>query len=319
MTWGWFSRRLASVVIVLLCCSAATYALMDALPGSTAAAILGTNATPETIAVVEQDLQLDRPLPVRYGVWLGRAVRGDLGVSYQTGEVVSEVIRDRVPTSVELLVLTQLLAVGIALPASMVAARREHSRFDRTASLWSFGMVATPHFALGIVLLILFAEKLHWFPVAQYTRLGDGVGANLRSLVLPVITLGLPLSGIYFRLLRADLIATLRSDHIAFARSLGFSERRVLLSRALRPSSLTLVSVVGLNTATLLGGAVIVERLFSLPGLGGMVFEAVQKRDIVKVQAATLAIALIYVLVNLAVDVALTTLDPRIRLGRSAG
>jgi len=318
MTWGWLWRRLVSLGIVLLAVALATYVLLDLMPGSTASAILGPGATPEAIAIVEHDLQLDRPLPVRFGVWLGRAALGDLGVSYRTGEIVTVSLRERVPVSIELLVLTQVVAVTLAGAAALLSARRENGRLDRTLSAISFGAIALPQFALGIVLLVVFAQKLGWFPVAEFARLTDDVGANLRSMVLPVATLALPLAGIYYRVLRTDLLQTLRSDHITFARAMGLSPRRVLIGRALRPSSLTLISVVGLNTAFLLGGAVIVERLFSVPGLGQQLTASVATRDVVMVQGTALVIAAVYVVINLAVDVALTLIDPRIRLARSA-
>jgi peptide/nickel transport system permease protein len=318
MTWDWLWRRLVSVVIVLLAVSLVTYLLLEALPGSTAAAILGPGATPETIAVVEQDLNLDEPLPQRYVTWLGRAVQGDLGVSYRTGEVVTVTLRDRIPTSLELLFLTQALSVGVAVVAALVSARREGTRTDRVLSGSSFVALALPQFAFGIVLLIVFAQKLRWFPVAQYVHFSDDPVGNLRAMTLPVVTLAAPLTAIYYRVLRTDLQQTLRSDHITFAKAVGLSPRRILLGRALRPSSLTLISVIGLNTALLLGGAVIVEQLFSLPGLGSLLTISVSTRDIVMVQGATLTIALVYVLINLCVDIALTILDPRVRLSRSA-
>lgn len=318
MTWGWLWRRLVSLGIVLFIVALATYVLLDLSPGSTASAILGPGATPEAVAIVEHDLELDRPLPLRFGIWLGRAVQGDLGVSYRTGEVVTVVLRERLPTSLELLVLTQVLAVTIAGVSALVSARRENGRLDRALSSTSFVAIAVPQFALGIILLVVFAQVLGWFPVAQYARFTDDPVANLRALVLPVVTLALPLAGIYYRVLRTDLLQTLRSDHITFARAMGLSSRRVLIGRALRPSSLTLISVVGLNTAFLLGGAVIVERLFSVPGLGQQLTASVATRDIVMVQGTALVVAAVYVVINLIVDIALTLLDPRIRLAGTA-
>jgi peptide/nickel transport system permease protein len=318
MTWGWFWRRLVSLGAVLLLVSIATYLLVDLLPGSPASSVLGPAATPEAIAVVEQDLNLDRPLPVRYAIWAGRAVRGDLGVSYISGEVVSVSLRERLPVSLELLLLTQLVATALAVPAALTSARHQDTRRDRLLSSGSFVALALPQFALGIALLIVFAQKLKWFPVADYQRLTDDPIGNIHSLVLPVVTLAVPLAAIYYRVLRTDLTQTLRSDHITFARAMGFSERRILLGRALRPSSLTLVSVVGLNTAFLLGGAVIIENLFSLPGLGRFALESVVVRDLPKIQGATLVIAIVYVVANLLVDVSLALLDPRVRLARGA-
>ncbi len=318
MSLRWFGRRLASLVVVLLLVSFLTYALLDLLPGSPANAILGTAATPAAIATVESDLQLDRPLPVRYGIWLGRAARGDLGVSYQTGEIVNASLRQRLPISLELLVLAQGLAIGLALPLALAAARRQRGVLDRVASTASFGAIALPQVAFGIILLTVFAVKLRWFPATRFVTFATDPRQNLRALVLPTITLGLPLAGIYFRVLRTDLAQALASDHATFARSMGLSSRRVLLGRLLRPSSLTLLSVIGLNTAFLLGGAAVIEQVFSVPGLGSFLLNAVLFRDFVKVQGAVLAIAVVYVLANLAVDMLLSVLDPRIRLGRSA-
>lgn len=318
MNWGWLWRRLVSLWLVLLLVSMTTYLLIDLLPGDPAAAILGPGATPETIEIVRSDLHLGDPLPVRYGVWLGRAVRGDLGVSYRTGEVVTQAIGHRLGTSLELLGLTQLVAIAVAVPAALLSARRERGRADRFLSSGSFVAVAMPQFAFGIALLVIFARKLQWFPVSQYRAFGDDPLGNLHAMVLPIVTLAIPLAGIYYRVLRTDLLQTLRSDHITFARAMGLSNRRVLLGRSLRPSSLTLVSVVGLNTAFLLGGAAIVERLFSLPGLGAFLTEAVATQDVVKVQGAALTVAVIYVIVNVTVDVLLTILDPRVRLARGA-
>ena len=318
MNLRWLARRLASLVVVLLLVSFLTYALLDLLPGSPANAILGTAATPDAIATVESDLQLDRPLPVRYGIWLGRAARGDLGVSYQTGEIVNTSLRQRLPVSLELLVLAQALAIGLALPLALAAARRPRGVLDRVTSTASFGAIALPQVAFGIILLTVFAVKLRWFPATRFVTFATDPVQNLRALVLPTLTLGLPLAGIYFRVLRTDLAQALASDHATFARSMGLSSRRVLLGRLLRPSSLTLLSVIGLNTAFLLGGAAVIEQVFSVPGLGSFLLNAVLFRDFVKVQGAVLAIAVVYVLANLAVDVLLSALDPRIRLGRSA-
>src|SRR3954453_6146266 len=188
MNWSWLWRRLISLLIVLLIVSFVTYLLLDALPGNTAAAILGPGATPDSIHQVDKDLQLDRPLPVRYGIWLGRAVRGDLGVSYQSGEVVSVAIKSRVSTSLELLLLSQMLAIGISVPGAMASAKRENSRFDRTMSSASFGMIAIPQFAFGILLLTLFAQKLRWFPVTDYVSFSVDPLQNLHAMVLPTIT-----------------------------------------------------------------------------------------------------------------------------------
>jgi len=318
MTWGWLWRRVLSLVVVLLLVSFVSYLIFDLLPGSTAEAVLGTSATPENIARVRSDLNLDDPFVVRYVNWLGRAVQGDFGVTYPDGRVVSVVLREGLPASLELLVLTQLFAVALALPLALWAGRREGSYVDRLLSSGSFGALALPQLALGIVLLTVFAQQLRWFPASEYVRLSDDVWRNLRSLVLPTITLALPLAGLYFRVLRNDVVGTLRSEHVAFARGMGLSARRVLWRRALRPSSLTLVSVIGINTAALLGGVAIVEQMYGIPGLGRTLIAAVLSRQVTLVQGAVVLIAAVYVVANLVVDVSLTLLDPRVRLGRSA-
>ena len=316
--WGTVWRRLLSLLVVLVAISFLTFLVLDLLPGSTAEAVLGPAATPENIERVRADLGLDQPFFERYATWLGRAVRGDFGVTYPDGRVVSVVLREGIPASLELLLLVELFAVGTALPLALAAARREGSRLDRLLSTGSFGALALPQLAFGIVLLTVFAQQLRWFPASEYTHLTDSVWRNLRSLVLPTLTLGIPLAGLYFRVLRNDVLGTLRSDHITFARAMGFSQRRLLWRRVLRPSSLTLVSVVGLNTAALLGGVAVVEQLYGVPGLGRTLIGSVLTRQVTLVQGAVLVIALVFVLSNLLVDITLSLLDPRIRLHGSA-
>jgi len=318
MTWSWLWRRLVSLLLVLWIVSFLTYGLLELMPGSGAEAVLGPSATPEAIEQVRQDLHLDDPFLVRYGRWLGRAVQGDLGVTYPDGRVVSVVLRESLPTTIELVILSQLFAIGLALPTSMAAARREGSRVDRAMSAGSFVAIALPQLVLGIVLLTIFAQRLRWFPASEYTHLTESVGGNLRSMVLPVITLSLPLAGIYFRVLRNDLVTTLRSDHIFFARGMGLSARQVLWRRALRPSSMTLVSVMGLNIAALLGGVVIAEQIYGLPGLGRLLVGGVLTRQVTLVQGAVMFVAVVYLVANLVVDIALMALDPRVRLEKAA-
>jgi peptide/nickel transport system permease protein len=318
MDWGWWWRRLASAVLVLFIVTFLTFLIIDLLPGRTENAILGPAASPAAVEQVRDDLNLDEPLLSRYGTWLRRAISGDLGVTYPDGRVVSVVLREGLPASVELLFLTQIVAVGFALPSALVAGRREGGRLDRTLSSMSFIAVALPQLALGIMLLTVFAQKLNWFPASEYTHISDGLFENIRSLTLPTITLAIPLAGIYYRVLRTDVVTTLRSDHIAFARAMGLSSRRVLWRRALRPSSLTLVSVVGLNTALLLGGVAIVESIYSIPGIGGTLVRSVLTRQVTLVQGTVLVIAVVYVVSSLLVDVTLMWLDPRVRLSGRA-
>jgi peptide/nickel transport system permease protein len=310
----WFVRRLLSLGAVLLIVTFGTFALMALLPGDPAVAILGPGAaTPENIAIVRSDLGLDKPLPVRYVQWMGRAAQGDLGVSYRTGEVVAKAVRQRIAVSLELAVLAQTLALLIAVPSGVWAGYRANRPFDRTASAGAFGLVAMPQFVMGIILIAVFGVWLKWFPIADYVPLSESVIGNLKSMVLPAFTLALPLAGLYTRVLRADVALTAQSEHVMLARASGLPTRRIIGHHILRGSSLGLLTVIGLNVSFLLGGAVIVERLFSLPGIGRLLLESVVTHDFVMVQGCVLIVALTYVVVNIIIDVLLRVLDPRLR------
>jgi peptide/nickel transport system permease protein len=312
----WLIRRCVSLLGVLLLVTLGTSALLELLPGNKAIAILGTSATPESIKIVEKNLNLDRSFPVRYAIWTARAVQGDLGIG-RDGELVSASLRQRVPTSLELLVEAQFVAVALAVAGATYATKRANRRPDKALSATAFGMVALPQFVIGLLFVIFLAGKWRLFPLLRHPTLVDDPLGHLRSIALPVLTLAIPLAGIYFRVLRTDLGATMQMDFITRARASGLSERRILFNHALRPSSLSLLSIVGLNTAAVLGGSIVVENLFAVPGLGRLLLESVAKRDLVKVQGAVLAIGLIYVIVNLTVDLLLQVLDPRVRIASS--
>jgi peptide/nickel transport system permease protein len=234
-------------------------------------------------------------------------------VSYRTGEVVSVAVRQRLVVSLQLVLMAQVLALALALPFGTWAGYRANRPFDKVTSAGAFGLVAMPQFVMGVLLLTVFGVWLGWFSVADYQSLFDSVPGNLRSMTLPALTLALPLAGLYTRILRADVAVTMQSDHVMLARASGIPTRRILGRHVLRASSLGLLTVIGLNTGALLGGAVIVERLFSLPGLGRLLLDSILSRDFVMVQGCVLAIAVFYVFVNFAIDVLLRVLDPRLR------
>jgi peptide/nickel transport system permease protein len=310
---AFWRRRLLSLVGVLALVTLGSYLLLDLLPGGPEVAILGPTADADRLAQVRADLDLDDPFLARYARWVGDVAQGDLGRSYDKNRPVADMVRERVPVTLELVVLAQLLALVIAVPVAALGAARPGSLFDKAASGASFVFVSVPGFVIGIVLVLVLAVKLDWFPASEYTRLGDDVSRNLHSMVLPALTLALGQAAIYSRILRADLLETLEQDFIAAARGRGLSRRRVMVRHALRPSSLTLVTVVGLNFGTMLGGSVVVERLFSLPGMGKLMLDAIPARDFTVVQGVTLFVAVAFVAVNLLVDVLYTVLDPRIR------
>jgi len=313
-----FLRRLQvqvlTLLVILLAATALTFFITNVLPGDAAVAILGDSATPADIASLRTELGLDRNIVVRYIDWLGHALRGDLGKSYRTREHISTMIGDRLPVTLELIVLTQLIALAFAVPAGILAAYRSRTKVDSALATVSIGLLSTPAFVKGILLIYLMSVLLGWFPASGFKSLSDGLGANLHSLALPAMTLALAEFPVYMRLLRADMISTLQQDYILVARAKGLSVREILLGHALRPSSLSLVTVVGINLGRLVGGAVVIETLFALPGIGQMLVNAVYQHDQFVIQGVVLVIATGFVLINLLVDLMYAVIDPRVRI-----
>ena len=313
-----FLRRLQvqvlTLLVILLAATALTFIITNVLPGDAAVAILGDNATPADIASLRTELGLDRNVVVRYVDWLSHALRGDLGKSYRTRENIATMIGDRLPVTLELILLTQLIALAFAVPAGILAAYRSRTKVDSALATVSIGLLSMPAFVKGILLIYLMSVLLGWFPASGFKSLSDGLGANLHSLALPAMTLALAEFPVYMRLLRADMISTLQQDYILVARAKGLSVRVILLGHALRPSSLSLVTVVGINLGRLVGGAVIIETLFALPGIGQMLVNAVYQHDQFVIQGVVLVIATGFVLINLLVDLMYALIDPRVRI-----
>ncbi len=309
--------RLGRLVSVLLAVTALSFLLLTFLPGDPTVAILGPAAgDPVAAKQVRSQLDLDRPIPVRYVRWLGRAVRGDLGRSYFQNRPVTTAIAERLPFTFELMGLALLLALAVAIPLGIAAARHPGGLFDRMTGSALFALLALPAFMLGILLIYVFAVRLRWFPAtgkATWFHVGTGVIATPMSILLPIVTLAAGQLAVYARLLRSEMIITLRSDYIRVAKAKGISERRVLLRHALRPSSFSLVTVVGISIGSLLGGAVIVERMFALPGMGQLLVVAIFKRDYPLVQGGVVLISVAFVLANVVADIIYTVLDPRVR------
>jgi peptide/nickel transport system permease protein len=306
--------QVLTLLVILLAATALTFFITNVLPGDAAVAILGDNATPADIASLRTELGLDRNIVVRYADWLSHALRGDLGKSYRTRENISTMIGDRLPVTLELILLTQLIALAFAVPAGILAAYRSRTKVDSALATVSIGLLSTPAFVKGILLIYLMSVLLGWFPASGFKSLSDGLGANLHSLALPAMTLALAEFPVYMRLLRADMISTLQQDYILVARAKGLSVREILLGHALRPSSLSLVTVVGINLGRLVGGAVIIETLFALPGIGQMLVNAVYQHDQFVIQGVVLVIATGFVLINLLVDLMYALIDPRVRI-----
>ena len=311
---GYVIRRLPQLIVVLFAVTLLTFLSLNLL-GDPLKAILGPQyADRELREQVREDLNLQDPIPIRYVQWLGDAATGDLGRSYNTRESVSSILSARIPVSALLMVYAQTLALLIALPIGIFAAAKADTKVDKTTTTVTFAFVAIPSFALGVILLYFFAVQNDIFP-SRY--LDDSFQNQLYSLFLPALTLALPAAATYTRLLRADMINTLQEDFITTAKSKGMSTRRILFRHALRPSSFSLITVFGLTTGALLGGALVVENIFSIPGLGKAVVDAIFRKDYLVVQAVVLIVAFAYVIVNFVVDALYTLLDPRVRALRA--
>lgn len=309
----WIARQLARLVVVLFCVTLLTYMIVNILPGDVAIVILGNLATPEDIAGLRKDLGLDRPMLVRYFDWLGSALSGDLGRSYRNGEPVVQAILDRLPVSLQLMVMAQVIALGIAIPVALLSVRKPGGIFDRISASAAFGFLAMPNFMLGIVLIYLFSVTFDLLPATGFTPMSESLWDNFVSMILPSMTLGLIEWTVLMRVLRSDLLTTLKEDFILLARAKGLPPWRVLLQHALRPSSFTLITILGLNIGGLIGGAVIVEQIFALPGVGRLLLGGIFNRDLILVQGTVAFIAVGFVVINFLVDMLYAVLDPRVR------
>jgi peptide/nickel transport system permease protein len=312
-------RRIPSLLATLFAVSLLTFLTTSLLPGDPALQILGAEAaTPEAIAAVRSELNLDDPLPVRYLAWIGDALTGDFGRSYRTNEPVSQAIIERLPVTAEIGVLAIVIALAIAIPVGMLSAYRAGTRTDKIISSTSFGLLAVPNFMVAIFLILIFAVWLGVLPATGWVNFTDDPLQNLRSALLPALSLAIAEMAVYTRLLRTDMIATLQQDFVTMARVKGVSDRRILFRHALRPSSFSLMTVAGVQVGAIIGGSVVIETLFALPGVGRLLLEAVLVRDLLMVQGVALVIAVSYVVVNFTVDILYSYLDPRISHGRSA-
>ncbi|MBR0701846.1 ABC transporter permease [Bradyrhizobium diazoefficiens] len=310
-------RRLLAMLPVLLAVSLLTFLIASLLPGDLALVILGDQATPENVAALRRDMGLDQPLWWRYLSWLGHVLQGDLGRSFRTGQTVLQAVAERIPVSLELMLMAEFIGLLIGVPVAIACAARAGGAFDRFMTGSAFAMLSMPSFLMAILLIYLFAVELHWLPATGYVPFTEEPLGNLRFFVLPALTLALAEWPGIMRVLRSDMIATLQEDYIALAKAKGLKPARILFVHALKPSSLTLVTVTGINIGRLLGGTLIVESIFALPGIGRLLVGAIYTRDLVILQGVVLLVACGFVIVNFIVDMLYAVLDPRIRHGRA--
>jgi len=311
------ARRLLYLIPVLLAVTMLTFVIASLLPGDLAYTILGDQATPEKVEALRHDMGLDQPIALRYVGWLGHVLQGDLGRSFRTGQTVLQAVAERAPVSLELMILAEIMGLAIGVPLAIVCAARSGGPFDRFMTGATFGMLSVPTFLSAILLIYLFAVQLGWLPATGYSPFTEDPIDNLRFMVLPALTLALAEWPGIMRVLRSDMIAALQEDYIALARAKGLKPSRILFVHALKPSSLTLVTITGINIGRLIGGTLIVESIFALPGLGRLLVGAIYTRDLIILQGVVLLVAGGFVIVNFIVDLLYAVLDPSIRHGHA--
>ncbi len=307
-------RRLLAAVPVLVGISLLTFFILDLLPGNAAVSLLGPDATPQQVAQLAAQLQLDRPVAERYLEWMGDIVRGDLGRSIASGQPVSTLIADRFSVTLELVAFALAVSISLAVTVALLAARRPRHFIDRAAAVIGMISLSIPSYLLAPLIVLVFAVHLDAFRSIGFTPLSESLLGNLSSLTLPTVALACPFFGLYTRFLRGDLLEQIEGQsYIITARAKGLGPWQVLIRHALRNSLFGLITVVGLNLGALLGGTVIVEQIFALPGIGQLLIQAVNTRDVIVVQAIVLVMAIVTIIATLCVDLLYIILDPRLR------
>ncbi len=312
-------RRLIQAVPVVFISTVAVFLLLHLVPGDPAIAIAGSDARPDTIAAIRKDLGLDEPLPVQYALWMGRVLRGDLGVSYASKISVADQIAQRIPATLELTLAGLGLAILISIPTGVVAAVRERSFADWLVSSFNAFAIAVPNFWFGILMILLFGLALGWLPPSGRGDLTRDPGTALTFLILPALTLALNQSAVLSRFVKSSMLEVMHEDFVRTARSKGLREWLVIQRHVLRNALVPVATVLGIQFGRLLGGAIVVESVFAWPGLGRLILQGIGNRDYAIVQGVLLLLVVTFVFVNLIVDLAYGLLDPRIRLSRGVG
>jgi peptide/nickel transport system permease protein len=311
--YAFIARRLLSTIPVLLIVAVLVFLMLRLTPGDPAAILAGDAANAEQIAAIRAGLGLDRPLPVQFGIWFGNLLQGELGQSFFYKMQVTQLIGQRIEPTLALATLTILIAVLVSVPLGVVAAWRFGGWFDRALMGFSVMGFSVPVFVLAYILIWVLSLKLGWFPVQGYKRLGDGFWPFLYHLILPAITLSVIYIALIARVTRASVLDALGEDYIRTARAKGLPESRVLVRHALANAAVPIATVIGIGIALLIGGVVVTESVYAIPGLGRLTVDAVLARDFPTIQAVILLFSFAYVLVNLLVDLSYVFFDPRIR------
>jgi peptide/nickel transport system permease protein len=306
-------RRIVSTIPVMAVVALFVFSLLYIAPGDPAAIIAGDQATPADVERIRESLGLDRPFVVRFGEWVWRVLHGDLGTSIFTNLPVTHMIAQRVEPTLSLMSLTLILSLVVAIPMGVIAAWKNGTWIDRTLMVVAVLLFSVPVFVVGYVLAYAFALQLDWLPVQGYTPIADGLWPWFQNLILPTVALGGVYIALIARITRATMLEVLSQDYVRTARAKGVDQRAILFLHALKNAAVPIVTIVGIGFASLIGGAVVTESVFAIPGLGRLVVDAILRRDYPVIQGVVLMFSFVYVLVNLAVDLLYTVFDPRIR------
>ncbi len=307
--------RLLSLALSLVAASLVVFAVIEVIPGDPASYMLGLNATPEAVAALRDELGLDGSLAARYLDWVSGMLAGDFGMSYTYRVPVAELIGDRIVVSLPLALLALALSTAIAFPVGIIAAARRGRFTDYTIMGATQLGIAVPNFWFAMLLVLVFAVNLRWFSAGGFPGWEAGLLASLKALVLPAVALALPQASILARVMRSSLIETLGQDYIRTARAKGLSRRAATRRHALRNAMIPVLTIIGLQFSFLLAGAIIIENVFFLPGLGRLIFQAITQRDLVVVESVVMLLVFAVIVVNFAVDLAYAAVDPRLRRG----
>jgi peptide/nickel transport system permease protein len=307
------ARRLASIVPTLVLVSMLIFGLQQLLPGDPATILAGEDQDPSVVAYLRARLHLDEPLPLRYAYWVGGVLHGDLGESLRTQQPVLGLVLQKLPVTLELAALAMAIALLIGIPAGIVSALQRGSVWDYAANAFALWGLSTPNFWLGILMILLFSVQLGWLPASGYVSPFEDLRANLASMIMPAFVLGNAIAAILMRHTRSAMLQTLHADYVRTARAKGLSEPVVVLKHALRNALTPIITLAALELATLLSGAVLTEQVFSIPGFGKLMVDAVFNRDYAVVQGVVLVTASAYIVLNLLADLAYFAANPRLR------
>jgi peptide/nickel transport system permease protein len=311
--FAYIVRRVLATIPVMLIVALFVFSLLYIAPGDPAAIIAGDQATPQDVERIRASLGLDRPFVIRFGEWLWQVAHGDLGVSIFTNLPVTHMIAQRIEPTLSLMLLTVILSLLVAIPMGVIAAWKHGTWIDRLIMCTAVFGFSTPVFVIGYLLAYIFALWLEWLPVQGYTPLSHGLWPFLQNLILPAVALGMIYIALIARITRATMLEVLSQDYVRTAKAKGVGQRAILFVHALKNAAVPIVTVVGIGVALLIGGAVVTESVFAIPGLGRLTVDAILRRDYPVIQGVVLLFSFIYVLVNLGVDLLYTLFDPRIR------